>query len=188
MSGAVLIASLALLWFLTTGPVAAPALWGLALLLAVLNAAIFIESAATGLSMLSLTGSAVSWVVLLFWWMRAAGSVGVMPSLLVVVGLTLIMLTGHAWVHRRGTQPSAGQLPFASGMWLALAGHLFAQLDLESERIAVTRHFLFGAVSGIGAFQYQGLETFRADRDALNTVGRFAGLDLRDGAQNNYLY
>ena len=30
------------------------------------------------------------------WWARAAGSVGVLPSLLVVVGLTLVTLAGHA--------------------------------------------------------------------------------------------
>jgi hypothetical protein len=45
LAGVVLLASLALLLFLTTGPVAAPAIWGLALLLAILNAALKADAA-----------------------------------------------------------------------------------------------------------------------------------------------
>ena len=51
-----LLASLALLLFLVVRPVAPAALWALALLLAILNAGLFIESASGGLPVLSLAG------------------------------------------------------------------------------------------------------------------------------------
>ena len=54
--GALLIASLALLLFLAAGPQAAAALWGLALLLAILNAGLFIESASGAMPLLSVGG------------------------------------------------------------------------------------------------------------------------------------
>ena len=66
-------------------------LWGLALLLAILNAALFIESASASLPLLALAGSLVSWAVLLVWWSEAAAVVGLLSSLLVVVGL----VAGH---------------------------------------------------------------------------------------------
>ena len=97
--GALLLASLALLLFLAAGPQAAAALWGLALLLAIVNAGLFIESAAGAMPLLSVAGAVLSWIVLAVWWDNAAAAVGVLPSLLVLVGLTLVMLGGHAWAH-----------------------------------------------------------------------------------------
>ena len=73
-----LLASLGLLLFLSTGPIAPAALWALALLLAILNAGLFIEAAAGELPLLSIVGSLVSWVILANWWTRAAGAVGVL--------------------------------------------------------------------------------------------------------------
>jgi uncharacterized membrane protein len=151
LAGGVLIASLALLLFLTTGSVAGPAIWGMALLLAILNAALFVESAAARLPLLSIAGSALSWVVLLSWWTRAAGSVGVMPSLLVLVGLTLIMLGGHSWVHRRTAAAEAGprELTFSSGLWLALVGHVFLYTVAISREWSLPPWPLFGALAVI---------------------------------------
>ena len=65
------------------GPIAPAALWALALLLAILNAGLFVESAAGRLPLVSQIGSVLSWLVLAVWWPRAAGSVGVLPSLAV---------------------------------------------------------------------------------------------------------
>ena len=98
--GLVLLASLGLLLFLSSGSIAPFALWSLALLLAILNAGLFIESAAVRMPALSQVGSVLSWVD-----PRACGGteppavVGVLPSLAVVTGLTLITLGGHAWAH-----------------------------------------------------------------------------------------
>jgi hypothetical protein len=127
--GAVLIASLLLLLYLASGPHAAAALWGLALLLAILDAAVFIESASGRLPVLAIAGGVVSWVVLAAWWSNAAAIVGLLPSLAVLVGLTLAMLAGHAWAHadsrRRGAGGSGSDLAFRHGAFLGLGGHLF---------------------------------------------------------------
>ena len=126
-SGAVLLASIALLLFVSAGSVAPQALWALALLLAILNAALFIESAAGTLPLISQAGSLLSWVVLGTWWIRAAASVGVIPSLAVLTGLSLVTLAGHAWSTRLAgpAQHEPRDLRFGNGLYLGLIGHLF---------------------------------------------------------------
>jgi uncharacterized membrane protein len=128
-AGIVLIASLGLLLFLSSGPIAPVALWALALLLAIVNAGLFVESAAGGLPLLSIVGSLVSWVVLAHWWLRAGAAVGVLPSLAVLAALTLLTFGGHAWTHAR-TQAAPGDVKspgsdFGQGLYLGLVGHLF---------------------------------------------------------------
>ena len=148
--GAVLIASLLLLLFLAASPRPAASLWGLAVLLAILDAGIFIESASGGLPPLSLVGGGLSWVVLAVWWENAAAAVGLLPSLAFLVGLTLMMLVGHAWAHRhtagRDVANVAG-ISFRQGTYLGLMGHVFLFF------IAVDPHWstppwpLFGALT-----------------------------------------
>ena len=92
--GVVLLLGLSLLFFLSLGSVAPAALWALALLLAITNAALFIESAAGRLPTVSQVGSVLSWLLMMTWWSQAAGSVGVLPSLMVVVGLWLVRQKG----------------------------------------------------------------------------------------------
>jgi hypothetical protein len=131
-AGIVLIAGLALLLFLAWSPLAPAAIWGLALLLAILNAALFVESAAGRMPAISILGGLLSWGVLGSWWWRAAAVVGLLPSLLVVVILSLVMLAGHAWAHAqtppsRASSTTAG-IPtggFRSGLFLGLVGHFF---------------------------------------------------------------
>ena len=131
--GLVLIASLCLLFFLSLGPLAPVAIWALALLLAIINAGLFVESGAGGLPLVSVVGSLVSWVVLGSWWLRAAAAVGVVPSLTVVAGLSLVTMGGHAWVYRSSVRRSGGAGPglasaprsFRDGLYLGLIGHLF---------------------------------------------------------------
>ena len=130
--GLVLFASLFLLLYLASGPIAPAALWALALLLAILNAGLFVESAGARLPALSIAGSVLSWVILGIWWISAAGSVGVLSSLTVLIGLTLLTLAGHAWSasQSRRERPStdaatAGMALFSSGLFLGLGGHLF---------------------------------------------------------------
>lgn len=125
-AGLVLLASLGLLLFLASGPIAPVALWALALLLAILNAGLFIEAAAGELPALSLAGSIVSWAVLANWWVRAAGAVGTLPSLTVLLALSLITLAGHTWTARAAARGGAGQAArFTGGLFLALGGHVF---------------------------------------------------------------
>ena len=123
--GWVLIASLGLLLFLSASPSIAPtALWALALLLAIVNAGLFVESAAGRLPLVAIVGSALSWIILASWWWRAAGAVGVLPSLTVLAGLTLVTLGGHAWARAR-VPLSDREAGFAQGLYLGLTGHLF---------------------------------------------------------------
>lgn len=147
-SGVVLLASLALLFFLAAGSLAPVALWGFALLLAILNAALFVEAAAVGLPALSFAGSLMSWVLLANWWFRAASAVGVLSSLLVVVGLTLLMAGGYAWTRQRtGTPRGEADVQLRAGFYLALIGHLFLIAASTDPRLSIPPWPLFGALA-----------------------------------------
>jgi uncharacterized membrane protein len=128
-AGAVVLASLLMLLYLAAGPKNEAALWGMAFLLALLNAGLFVESAAGRLPALSIAGSLLSWLVLGVWWGNAAAAVGLMPSLIVLVGLTLVMLGGHAWAHhetmRQGGRDGGAAIGFPSSASLGLVGHGF---------------------------------------------------------------
>jgi hypothetical protein len=124
--GLVLLASLGVLLFLSGGPIAPFALWSLALLLAILNAGLFIESAAVRLPALSQLGSVLSWGLLALWWYRTAAVVGIIPSLAVVTGLTLVTLGGHAWAYRSLAEVRDDTAPNErGGTALGLLGHAF---------------------------------------------------------------
>ena len=151
--GIVLIFGLLLLLYFADASVATAGLWGLALLLAILNAALFIESAAASLPILALAGSVISWFVLLAWWSEAAAAVGLLSSLLIVVGLALVMVAGYLWGMKYAApkadavadgDPRAGQ-----GLWLALLGHLFLFAVAINIRWALPPWPLFGATAVI---------------------------------------
>ena len=148
--GIVLIASLPLLLFLAAGTVAPEAIWALALLLAILNAGLFIEGAATALPLVSLVGSTLSWIVLGGWWWRAAGSVGVLASLTVLTGMTLLTLGGYAWARRQATgrRTSAGTAAgFGNGLYLGLVGHVFLLLMAFNRDWSIPPWPLFGTLA-----------------------------------------
>jgi uncharacterized membrane protein len=149
-SGAVMLVSLGLLLFLSTGSIAPAAIWALALLLAIMNAGLFIESAAGRMPMVSQIGSLFSWAILLVWWLRAAGSVGVFPSLTVLVGLTLVTLAGHGWAFRSAERadPSDQRDPrLSQGVYLGLTGHLFLAMLAANRTWALPPGPLFAALA-----------------------------------------
>jgi hypothetical protein len=125
--GVTLLASLGLLYSLASGEIAPAALWALALLLAILNAGVFIESASARLPLIATAGTVLSWTILATWWSRAAASVGVLPSLAVVAALSLVTLAGYSWAHlqSRKSGRTSELTGFANGLYLSLAGHLF---------------------------------------------------------------
>jgi hypothetical protein len=152
--GAVLIASLLMLLYLAAGLQSGVALWGLALLLALLNAGIFVESAAGALPWLSLAGGSLSWLVLAVWWANAAAAVGLLPSLLALVLLTVVMLTGHAWAHWQVVgqdSATAAPAPFGIGFrqsaYLGLLGHGFLFFIALQPSWSVPPWPLFGALA-----------------------------------------
>jgi hypothetical protein len=149
-SGAVLLISLALLFFLSTGPVAPASLWALALLLAIMNAGLFVESAAGRLPVISQIGSAISWIILVTWWGRAAGSVGVLASLTVVTGLALVTLLGHGWSVRKAAATGDSEpATFTRGLYLGLTGHLFLLVLATNRYWSLPPWPLFGSLTVI---------------------------------------
>src|SRR5207245_610767 len=81
------------------------------------------------LPLLSIAGGVQSWIVLAAGCDSAAAVVGLLPSLLVLIGLTLVMLAGYASAHidgrRRGGAAGGSEIAFRHGAFLGLAGHLF---------------------------------------------------------------
>jgi len=146
-NGLVLIASLGLLLFLSLGTISPAALWALALLLAILNAGLFIESGSGGLPLVSVAGSLVSWIVLASWWMRAGAAVGVIASLAVLTGLTLVTFAGHAWVNRWGQKMSGQAAGFGEGLYLGLIGHLFLLVVSTNSSWSLPPWPLFGTLA-----------------------------------------
>ena len=148
-SGVLLNASLLLLLFFAGGHTASTAIWGLALLLAIVNAGLFIESAAGAMPILSAIGAVLSWLVLAVWWDRAAEAVGALPSLLVLSGLTLVMLAGHAWARANATpriETAAGRIGFRHGIYLALVGQLFLAVAARTPEFSAPPWPLLGAL------------------------------------------
>ena len=145
-SGYVLLASLGLLLSLSASSSVAPAaLWALALLLAIINAGLFVESAAGGLPSISLVGSVFSWLILASWWWSAAGAVGVLPSLTVLVILTFVTLGGHAWARTQSASPDE-QAGFGQGLSLGLVGHLFLLFVAANREWSLPPWPVFGAL------------------------------------------
>jgi uncharacterized membrane protein len=152
--GVLLLASLGLLLFLSSGAIAPSALWALALLLAILNAALFVESASGRLPLVSQAGSILSWIILASWWMRAAATVGLLPSLFVLAGLTLVTLGGHAWAHafvarHAGSGRADADAGFAGGLYLGLIGHLFLLFVALNREWSVPPWPMFGTLVAI---------------------------------------
>jgi hypothetical protein len=148
--GVLLLTSLALLLFLTTGSIAPAALWALGILLAILNAALFIESASARLPLVAQAGSLLSWVILALWWWRAAATVGLLPSLAFVGVMTLLTLGGYAWAHAQASRNASGEPAaapaFAQGLYLGLIGHLFLFFVAVNREWSVPPWPLFGTV------------------------------------------
>jgi uncharacterized membrane protein len=114
----VLILSIAMLFWLTGGGVADAALWGLGLLLLIMNAGVLAEARARAHPLLSFGAIGLSWLVLVALWANATLTVNLIPAMLVVGAFSLMVVVGNVWANRR----DGG---FAEGTYLALAGHLF---------------------------------------------------------------
>lgn len=134
LSVVLLFAALALLLFLAAGPVAASALWGLALLLAVLNVGLFAEGAAGRFPVATLLGVLLSWGVLAVWWMTVPLGTLLVPGLLVVLGFALVVVGGGAFVRAK---TGAGEAGGPNGIHLGLVGHLFLLFVVTQPSLAV---------------------------------------------------
>lgn len=118
----VLLVSLVLLFFPAGFLASDAALWGMALLIAILNAAVFVEGASLRQPLLALAGTVVSWLVIAVWWLGAGASSVVGPGLVVVGGFTMLTLAGHIWSARHAGD---GSVLSRRGAYGGLVGHLF---------------------------------------------------------------
>lgn len=137
-----LLASLLLLFFLAAGPVAAGAVWGLALLLVILNAGLAVEARSGSRPLWAWIGLALSWIVLAVWWATAPVETMLVPALLLVALLTGVALAG-SW--RPGAAVS-GAGTGGQGIWLALVGHAFLLFVASQARLAIPPWPLLGAL------------------------------------------
>jgi uncharacterized membrane protein len=143
-SGAlVAFASLALLFFLATGPVAHAALWTLAVLVAILNAGLLFEAAHGRFFILSALGILLSWILIAVWWWTAVATVVLIPALMVVAGFALLVLGGHLWVAHRTS--SADE----RGLQLALVAYVFLAVVAAHRTLAIPPWPLFGVVGAL---------------------------------------
>jgi uncharacterized membrane protein len=156
-SGSVLlVATLLLLLFLASGSTASASLWGVGLLLAILNAGIFVEARGGRLPWLSMVGVAISWIVIAVLWHGAMTPGLLVPALIVMAVLGLVALGGNAALREPG--PAVGQ-----GGLLALAGHGFLLFVAAQPSLGVPPWPLLGAllVLDLGAIAF-GLFTRRS--------------------------
>jgi len=146
--GAVLLFTQLQLMLFADGPVAAPALWGLIVLLSVMNTGVFVESAIVARPYIAWVGGPISWFVLFGWWQAgAAAAAGVMSSLLAVVALSLVMLGGHFLGVRATAAYDKPDPEPTHGLWLALVGHLFLFAVAGNFAWAAPPWPLFGALA-----------------------------------------
>ena len=139
-----LLLSMALLFFLSGDSVAPSSLWGLALLLGLLNLAVMIEGRAIRRRAFVIAGGIVSWLVLASWWFSGALTAQVVPALTVVTGFTLLTVAGQFWTA--GGQAEACADETQSGLALALMGHAFLMSVAVQPSLALPPWPMLGAL------------------------------------------
>ncbi len=132
--GAVLVlVSLALLFFLAHhGGIA---LWGLALLLLILNLGLLLEGSAARFPRLSMAGIILSWAVLGYFWSHAALAEILIPALAVVAGFAIVAIAGTIWLQKQSGGADLALL--GNGIFLGLVGHLFLFVVAAQRSLAV---------------------------------------------------
>lgn len=145
-AGVLALASLALLLFVASGPAAHSALWGMALLIAVLNVGLFLESTSEGMPQLSIVGTALSWAVLGVWWWRTRDAWAIVPALVVMAGFALLTMGGSAWARRRAGAGEAAR-GFDTNIFMGLVGHVFVVFVATRPELSVPPWPVFGALA-----------------------------------------
>jgi hypothetical protein len=138
-SGAlILFVSLGLLFFLAMGPVASSALWGIALLLMILNAGLFFEASSGTHPLLLLVGLGLSWLVIAVWWSAVSLAALLIPGLVAVGGFAIMILGGNIWAAKRNEAEGGNEGSiFSQGLYLALIGHAFLFFVVLQKPLAI---------------------------------------------------
>jgi len=146
-AAALLLVSLALLFFIALGATAQAALWGLALMLVVLNAGLFLEGAAGRVPILAIAGTVLSWIVLAAWWMTADVSIALVPALVVVAGFAVFSVFGALLVgDRTVSRDSSEASVVGGGVYLLLVGHAFLLFVAARPELAIPPWPLLGVL------------------------------------------
>jgi hypothetical protein len=142
----VLFASLGLLFFLAAGPAAESALWGIGLLLVILNLGLLVESSLRQHRNFVVAGFAVSWLVIALWWWTVPLAAHLVSGLVMIAGFAVMVLASSLWATRHA--PEEDQAGPVQGMYLALAGHAFLFFVALQQSLAVPP-WPFLAVMGV---------------------------------------
>jgi hypothetical protein len=160
--------SIALLFFLAAGAVAQAALWGIALLLAILTLGLFAEASVTRNPILAIVGTLLAWAVLAMWWMTATVAIALIPALSIVGGYALLTIGGNVWATRRAADGDNARGIFQNGSFVGLVGHLFLLPVALQPTLAIPPGPLFGVLgvltvaAGVGALYLKRGELFLA--------------------------
>ncbi|MGZ5442054.1 MAG: DUF2339 domain-containing protein [Thermoanaerobaculia bacterium] len=122
--GATVLVSVAMLLFLTTDRIATGALWGLALLLAVLLIGAMTQARFTGKPTFAAVAVILAWIVLGSWWEAATLEAALIPALFVIAVFGVLVVLTTAWAR------------FEGQTHLALAGHAFLIFVAASRTLA----------------------------------------------------
>jgi uncharacterized membrane protein len=122
--GATVLVSVAMLLFLTTDTIASGALWGLALLLAVLLCGAMAQARHTRQPVFAAIAVILSWIVLASWWEAATLEAALIPALFVIAVFGVLVVLTSAWAR------------FEGHTHLALAGHGFLIFVAASRSLA----------------------------------------------------
>jgi hypothetical protein len=116
--------SVAMLLFLTGDRIASGALWGLALLLAVLLVGAMAQARFTRRPIFAAIAVILAWIVLASWWEAASLEAALIPALFVIAVFGVLVVLTTAWAR------------FEGQTHLALAGHAFLIFVAASRTLA----------------------------------------------------
>ncbi len=139
-----LLVSVAVLLFLTGDAVADIALWGMAILLAILNLGALIEARESSHPLLAAIAMILSWIVIGVWWTSAALTSALVPALIVVGAFSVLVVAGNVWAARESE--AAGE--FESSVYLAIVGHVFLMFVATQRMLAIPPWPMF-AILGV---------------------------------------
>ena len=123
-AGITMLVSVAMLFFLTTDTIASGALWGLALLLAILLAGAMAQAKETRQPVFAAIAVLLAWIVLASWWEAATLEAALIPALFVIAVFGVIVVLTSVWAR------------FEEHTHLALAGHVFLIFVAASRTLA----------------------------------------------------
>lgn len=131
--------SLGILFFLTTGSVAPQALWALAILVAIICAGAINEARTQQNSILAACAIVLSWILITVWCSSAMSAANLIATLAVIGGFALLAISGGVWISR-GTDGDA------STTYLGLIGHLFLLIIATRPELAFPPWPLFAVL------------------------------------------